>query len=262
MEERKQKEIEYYDRSAERILKESSRKKWEGDFEGFNPLLLESFQYCYTWLSKNSKNKVILDFGCGNGIHSVLPAKSGAKKVIGIDLSEESLKLARERIKREKLEDNVEFLSMDCEKLNFPNNSFDIIFDGGTFSSLDLKKTFPELARVLKSDGYFLGIETFGHNFFTNLKRKINKLIGKRTQWAEEHILKMNDLKFAKNYFNKIEIQYFHLISWMAFPFLKLPGGKYLLKFLETIDKVLLKASFFKKYSFKVVFILSDPKKQ
>jgi len=148
---------------------------------------------------------------------------------------------------------------MDCEKMGFPDNYFDIIFDGGTFSSIDLDKAYLELERILKPQGFLLGIETFGHNPFTNLKRKINKLIGKRTGWAAEHIFKTKDLEEAKKYFNKIEVHYFHLISWLVFPFLNLPGGKAFLKLLEFIDGVLLKIPFLRKYAFKVVFIFSCP---
>ena len=150
---------------------------------------------------------------------------------------------------------------MDCEKMGFPENYFDIIFDGGTFSSIDINKAYPELSRILKPQGFLLGIETFGHNPFTNLKRKINKLIGKRTNWAAEHIFKIKDLEKAKDYFNKVDVYYFHLISWLAFPFLNLPGGKFLLKFLETMEKILFKIRLLRKYAFKVVFIFSEPKK-
>lgn len=260
MEERKKTEIEYYNKQAEEWLKEKFEKDWKTDFEGFSPNLLSSFQFCYKIFGENCKNKKVLDYGCGNGIHSVFPAKMGAKIVTGIDLSESQLKIARERAKREGIEKTTEYLAMDCEKMDFPANSFDIIFDGGTFSSLDLEKAFPELARVLKPAGFLVGIETFGHNPFTNLKRKINKLTGKRTGWAAEHIFRMEDLKRAQNYFNKIEAKFFHLTSWLAFPFLGLPGGKFLLKILEALDKVLLKIPFLRKYGFKVVFIFSEPK--
>jgi len=255
---RKQKEIEYYDKNAENWLK--TNKKEKGDFEGFNCFLLKSYGFLYNFLKDKCRNKEILDYGCGNGVHSVWLSKCGGK-ITAIDLSEKSLEIAKEKAKRERIENKIEFLKMDCETMTFENNAFDIIFDGGTFSSLDLKKALPELARVLKSDGFLVGIETFGHNPLTNLKRKFNKITGRRTEWAAEHILKTKDLEIAKNYFNKIEIRYFHLISWISFPFLKLPGGKLILKLLESIDRILFCFRFLRKYAFKVVFIFSQPRK-
>jgi ubiquinone/menaquinone biosynthesis C-methylase UbiE len=258
MEQRKEKEIEYYDQRAKEWLK--NKGQGEEDFEGFQPNLLSSFAFCYQWLKKNVKGKKVLDYGCGNGVHSIFPAKAGAE-VVGIDLSELQLEIARERAGNEGMEDKVNFLLMDCEKLDFPDNSFDVILDGGTFSSLDLKKAYPELARVLKPEGSLIGIETFGHNPFTNLKRAINKKVGKRTVWAAEHIFKSSDLKEAEKYFNKVEARYFHLISWAAFPFLGMAAGRILLKMLEGIDKFLLIIPFLRKYAFKIVFIFSNPKR-
>lgn len=254
MEERKKLEIEYYDKAV---------KLWRAgniDFEGFNPGNLDSFQFCYEWLRKNAAGKKVLDYGCGNGIHSVFLAKQGAE-VVGIDLSEPSLEIARKRAEKEGIGARTSFLLMDCEKMEFPDNSFDIIFDGGTFSSLDTTKAFPELARILKPDGRILGIETFGHNPFTNLKRIINKKTGKRTDWAADHIFNQKDLETAKKYFAGIQTHYFHLISWAAFPFLGLPGGKILLKLLEVVEGPVLKIPFLKKYGFKVVFVFSQPRK-
>ena len=261
MELRKQGEVKHYDEKAEEWLKETSNEKWRGDFEGFDPLVLASYKFCYDWLKKYCQNKKILDYGCGNGIHTIFPAKMGAKMVIGIDLSEKSLEIARERARREGVEDKVNFLQMDCEKMEFLDNYFDIIFDGGTFSSLDLKTALPELARVLNPEGSLIGIETLGHNPFTNLKRKINKIMGKRTAWATGHIFQMADLEEVKKNFNQIETKFFHLTSWIAFPFLGLPGARFLLKIFETIDNILLKISFLKKYAFKIVFVFSKPKK-
>ena len=260
MENRKQKEIEYYDRQAEKKLKGSPDQLTETDFEGFNPNLLTSYKFCYQWLEKNCRDKTVLDYGCGNGIHTVFIAKF-AKKVIGIDLSQPALKIAKERAKRGGVENKTDFREMDCERLEFPEDYFDIIFDGGTFSSLDLKKAYPDLAQVLKPTGFLIGIETFGHNPFTNFKRKINKITGKRTGWAADHIFKMENLKEAEKFFNKIETNFFHLVSWAAFPFLNLPGVKFFLKSLESLDKILLKLPFLRKYAFKVVFIFSNPKK-
>ncbi len=247
MELRKQKEIEYYEKRA-------------GDFDvlagGLEFLELSSYKFLYGWLSKIYPGKIVLDYGCGNGSHSIEIAKMGTKKVVGIDLSEKSLELANYKLQTTnyELKNKVEFLKMDCEKMEFPDNSFDVVFDGGTFSSLDINKALPEITRVLKPGGCLIGIETLGHNPLTNLKRKFNKLTGKRTVWAAEHILRMEDLKEAQKYFSKVEVHYFHLISWLAFPFLRFPGGKLLLKVLEFLERPFLKLPFLKKYAFKVVF--------
>ena len=258
MESRKEKEIEYYNGRVEESLKGDKN----GDFEGFKPEILSSFRFFYDWLVKNCQQKIILDYGCGNGIHSVFLAKSGAQRVIGIDLSENSLEIARKRAEVAGFKEKIEFKMMDCEKMEFPPSFFDIIFDGGTFSSLDFKIALPELTIVLKSDGFLIGAETLGHNPFTNLKRKINKLTGKRTEWAASHIFQIKDLEEAKKYFNKIETNFFHLTSWVIFPFLGLPGAKFLLKIFETLDRILLKIPFLRKYAFKIVFIFSQPNKQ
>jgi len=260
MEIRKQKEIEYYNKKARKLL-ENKKEQEMKDFEGFNPFILESYNFLRKFLINKCEGKKALDYGCGNGIHSIWLAKRGAE-VIGIDLSKNSLQIAKEKAEKKGIGNNVNFLLMDCENMEFSDNSFDIIFDGGTFSSLDFKKILPDLARVLNPKGFLIGIETLGHNPLTNLKRKINKITGKRTEWAVSHILRMENLKQAEKYFGKIEMHFFHLTSWMAFPFLRLPGGKILLNLLEKLDSCLLKMfPFLNKYSFKIVFIFSRPKK-
>jgi len=251
MELRKKIEIEYYDREAGQWLERESKEL--GSKGGFNSFLLES----YIFLKKISKEKIrgkkVLDYGCGSGLNLEW-LSFGAKKVVGIDLSEKSLKIAKKIVLEKKL-DNVELISMDCEKLEFPENSFDVIFDGGTFSSLDINKALPELKRILKPGGFIIGIETFGHNPFTNLKRKINKIRKTRTEWAEGHIIKNKDLGKIKEHFGDIKVYYFHLISWIAFPFLRFPGGIYILRSLEKLDSFLIFIfPFLKKYSFKIVF--------
>lgn len=258
LEDRKQKEIEYYDSEAEQSSAEEIKEA--GSKAGMDPFLLQSYGFLYGLLGSRCPGGVILDYGCGTGVHLANLAKIG-REVIGIDLSQKSLEIAEKRLKNEKLEGGARVLLMDCEKMEFPDNSFDVVFDGGTFSSLDFDKALPQISRVLKPNGILIGIETLGHNPFTNLKRKINKITGKRTGWAAGHIFKMGDFKKAEKYFSKKDVYFFHLISWLAFPFMNLPGGKALLKLFEFIDKILLKMSFLRKYAFKVVFVFSGPKK-
>lgn len=258
MEGRKKKEIEFYDKEAERESEMNVREA--GSVEGFNPFLLGSYNFLQGLLREKGQGKKILDYGCGSGMHLVWLATIG-REAIGIDLSQKSLEAAKKKLKGGKLKNKVKVLSMDCEEMKFPDNYFDIVFDGGTFSSLDLNKTLPEIHRVLKLDGFLFGIETLGHNPFANLKRIINKLTGKRTEWATEHIFKMEDLKKVEKYFNKTETHFFHLVSFIIFPFLNLRGSKFVLRLLEKIDRFLMSVfPFLRKYSFKIVFIFSEPK--
>lgn len=250
----KQEEMRHYDALATQ-WQQDNRKRWGNDTEYLAHGVFASYQFLDKWLKNNvKKDDVLLDYGCGNGIHSILPAKLGAK-VTGIDLSNESLAIARQRAKREGVQARTEFLQMDCEALTFNDKTFDIILDGGTFSSLDIKKAIPELARVLKSNGTLIAIETFGHNPLTNAKRKINKLLGRRTGWAVKHIVKQHDIERMKQYFGQVEVHYFHLVSLIAFPFVSLRGGTLLLSLLEKIDAFLLRLPFFQRYAFKVVIV-------
>jgi len=264
MEHRKQTEIAHYDTHAKEWLdahQNTAREPSDGDFEGFAPRILSSYRYCYDLVNKYAKGKSVLDFGCGNGVH--LPhLASIASSVTGIDLSETSLEIARKRIANLSQRKKISLKKMDCEHLEFSDATFDVVFDGGVFSSLDFDSALSEISRVLKSDGVLIGIETFGHNPITNLKRMLNKKSGKRTAWAAEHILTTHSLERAKMYFEKIEVHYFHLFSWIAFPFIGKPGGIAMLRILEALDAILLSLPFLKKYAFKIVVAFSIPKKR
>lgn len=249
MEERKQKEIDYYDREAREI---SGNKKEAGSLMKFNPLFLTSYRFLKNYLTEGNQHKKVLDYGCGTGVHLSWLAER-FQNVTGVDLSQASINKASAN-----KPGNVELVVGDCENLPFANEAFDVVFDGGTFSSLDFEKALQEINRVLKPGGLLIGIETLGHNPLTNIKRRLNILLGKRTSWAGDHIFKMQSLEVVKKYFEIKELRFFHLVSWVAFPLMRFPGGKLLLKGLEGLDQALITIfPFLKNYSFKIVFILT-----
>jgi len=248
MEDRKRKEIEYYDEAAARQLEE----------EGFVPQVLGSYSFLYSAVAPLIKDKKVLDYGCGNGVHTKFLAEH-AREVVGIDLSQGALAIARRNAEKEKVENKAKFLAMDCEKLEFPDNSFDVVFDGGTFSSLDFGKAIQEITRVLRPDGVLVGIETFGHNPLANAKRALNRITGKRTSWAASHIVRQKELARLRQNFERVEVFYFHLISLFAFPLLDSPGGRLMLRLLEGIDDLPLRIPFLQKYAFKIVFVCKNP---
>lgn len=110
---------------------------------------------------------VILDVGCGGGININRMAQK-AKKVYGVDYSEESVKLSREVNEDYIKEGKVEVLEGNVQSLPFEDNTFDI---GTAFETVyfwpDIEKCFGEVKRVLKPNGIFLiGMETNGSDNF------------------------------------------------------------------------------------------------
>jgi SAM-dependent methyltransferase len=55
------------------------------------------------------RNKEILDFGCGEGFHSIAMAKKGAKYVLGVDINQKGLNEARNLARRIGVEEKVSF---------------------------------------------------------------------------------------------------------------------------------------------------------
>jgi ubiquinone/menaquinone biosynthesis C-methylase UbiE len=151
---------------------------------------------------------------------------------------------------------------MDCENLTFNESKFDIIYDYGTFSSIDMAKAIKELCRVLKPDGYLFAIETLGNNPVFKLKRSFNVFFGSRTRWSANHIMKMKDWKQMARLFYNFNIKYFSLFTPYLSPLLKVIPSKYhfrLISFFERIDLKLLNYSFFKPFAFKAVVVLNNP---
>ena len=75
----------------------------------------------------NTSGKVILDAGCGTGYKSlVLALANPGAKIVGIDLSEESVKLAEQRLQYHGVAD-AEFYALKIEDLPSLNLEFDYI---------------------------------------------------------------------------------------------------------------------------------------
>ncbi len=62
--------------------------------------------------------RVVIDFGCGTGEAAVEMAQRGARKVIGIDIQERWLSIARERAQREGLSDRCTFATSTDERVD------------------------------------------------------------------------------------------------------------------------------------------------
>jgi ubiquinone/menaquinone biosynthesis C-methylase UbiE len=106
--------------------------------------------YMFGSVPTDLRNKKLLDLGCGPGIHAKEYVKRGAE-VIGVDLSEEMIRLAREYCPDGK------FRKSDAYQLPFQNSSFDIVTSSLLLDHVDdLSKVVDEVGRVLKDNGLFV----------------------------------------------------------------------------------------------------------
>ncbi|PZO42672.1 MAG: SAM-dependent methyltransferase [Pseudanabaena frigida] len=93
----------------------------------------------------DTNGKLILDAGCGSGYKSLVLAEANpGAKIVGIDISAESVKLAEQRLKYHNF-DNVEFHVLSVEDLSKLNYQFDYI------NCDELLYLFPDPADALKS---------------------------------------------------------------------------------------------------------------
>ncbi|MEM5766826.1 MAG: class I SAM-dependent methyltransferase [Bacillota bacterium] len=75
------------------------------------------------------KGKRVLDIGCGFGWHCIYAIEQGASSVLGIDLSEKMLAVAREKTTAP----NVEYQRLAMEDIDFPPNTFDVVISSLAF---------------------------------------------------------------------------------------------------------------------------------
>lgn len=97
------------------------------------------------------KNKDILDAGCGSGRHTVASAYLGAKKVVGIDISKEQVKLNNKNFKHIK---NIIFKQSSTDQIGYKSNHFDYVISNGVIHhTKDFEKSLDEIIRVCKKNG-------------------------------------------------------------------------------------------------------------
>ncbi|HUU06679.1 MAG TPA: arsenite methyltransferase [Patescibacteria group bacterium] len=99
--------------------------------------------------------ETVLDLGSGGGIDCFLAARRVGPegRVIGVDMTKEMIRLARENAEKSGLK-NVEFRLGEIEKLPLEDNSVDAAISNCVINlSTDKERVFREVYRVLKPGG-------------------------------------------------------------------------------------------------------------
>jgi SAM-dependent methyltransferase len=108
-------------------------------------------EYSYHLLG-DVRGKRIVDFGCGSGANSLLLAARGAQ-VVGVDISQDLLRLAQRRLAVNQRQDGAQFIAGSAHDLPFPDGSIDIVFGIAILHHLDLALVSREVHRVLRTGG-------------------------------------------------------------------------------------------------------------
>lgn len=257
-EQRKVIETEFHDKLRDPALRDNpelhakltSNKKWYS-------ITRKSQAFAESYLRRHSPGAKALDYACGDGYYALQMASAGAD-VVGIDISGVSVSNAERQARQRGCA--AKFLVMDCEGLEFPDDTFDLINVSGVLHHLNHERAYSELARVLKLSGSVLCVEALAHNPIFQGYRKLTPHL--RTAYEAEHILRRRDVLAAQKYFGHIEWQFYHLASLLAVPFRNTVLFNPLLSAAELIDSAILSRSPFRWWAWQIAFVLSSPKRQ
>ncbi|XP_040297786.1 putative methyltransferase DDB_G0268948 [Bufo bufo] len=92
--------------------------------------------------------EMLVDVGCGTGRYT-LPLAPHFKKVLGIDMSESQINVAKQNT----LANNVSYMVASAEKIPVKNDSVDLVHAGLAAHWFTIDKFLNESVRVLKTNG-------------------------------------------------------------------------------------------------------------
>jgi SAM-dependent methyltransferase len=247
MEARKKRERDFHDHA----FSHDARAGADKFYSIFGPV----HRFYEEFLRSRCANARVLEYGCGQGSHSFFLAGHGAS-VTGIDISEVAIREARVEARRRGLS-TVRYEIMDAEALSFADSSFDLICGSGILHHLDLERALSELVRVLTPAGSAIFIEPLAHNPLINLYRRLTP----RMRTADEHPLRLDDLRRMGRHFQDVEYRYYGGAALMAVPFRSVPGFRYLLGGLDALDRLIFSSvPPARGLAWVVVMILSRPR--
>lgn len=200
----------------------------------------------------------VLDYGCSYGQATMRMRQYGARRVHGIDISPVAVNQAREAAAAAGI-DGVAFDVMNAEVLEFPDQSFDMVFGVAILHHLDIDRACGEIARVLRPGGAAVFLEPMGHNPGINLVRKATP--GDRTE--DEHPLLMPDFDTFRRHFDSVDTEFINLLTLATAPLVGVPGREMLRRGLNAVDKVVLKgAPFLGRYAWNALLTMEGPRRR
>lgn len=132
--------------------------------------LLKYTRQAFRMLPQTDKPR-ILDIGCGSGIPTLELARLSQGEVIGIDIDQSALDRFVGKTKKAGTNDRVKALSCSMFDMDFPDESYDIIWSEGSIYAIGFERGLCEWRRFLKPGGFMVVHDEQG-----NVKEKLEQI--------------------------------------------------------------------------------------
>ncbi len=144
--------------------------------------------------------KTLLEVGVGTGI--LLNQYPIDTKIVGIDLSEEMLVIAENKIPTLNNK-TIELILMDAEQMSFPDNTFDCVVMPYILSvTPSPSQLIAEARRVCKQDGCIMVVNHFSGSgfwwFLEKLFKNVAEKIGFRSEFSYQEHIESQDWQIKK----------------------------------------------------------------
>ncbi|MEE8632062.1 MAG: class I SAM-dependent methyltransferase [Candidatus Bathyarchaeia archaeon] len=141
----------------------------EIDRDRFREQLLKYTSKAFRLLPELDKPR-ILDVGCGSGVPTLELAKLSKGEVVGLDIDQTLLDELNRKIEAEGISDRVTTRKCSMFEMDFPDESFDVIWTEGAISVIGFERGLKEWRRLLRPSG-FLVVHAEAKKMLDRLKR-------------------------------------------------------------------------------------------
>lgn len=166
--------------------------------------------------------KMVLDVGCGIGLHTALYAKLGAR-VFAFDVSPKAIEVTRARLEHYGL--SASLAVMMAEQLQYPDALFDLVFGVDVLHHVEVDAAAREVSRVLKPGGFGLFLEWIEWPFFERIRNRplVLKLFPHGGWRSEDRDITEDEKKLGKRedealrkHFSRVTYKKFYFLNRLA----------------------------------------------
>jgi ubiquinone/menaquinone biosynthesis C-methylase UbiE len=169
----------------------SEEERFKRQKERIRERLVKYTRKAFRMLPKLDKPR-ILDIGCGSGVPTMELARLSNGEVIGLDIDQDMLEMLRGKVRKAGLSDRVKVMHCSLLDMEFPDESFDIVWTEGSIFVIGFQKGLQEWKRLLKPGGFMVVHDERG-----NLEEKLGQIsscgyellgyfeLDKETWWSE-----------------------------------------------------------------------------